>query len=357
VFRIILSLIVAYGFFVWPVEAAVVKELQIETSPMDAEAFLLQGTKRTPLGKTPLKYEATFHSEISIIRIAFEKAGYETKIVEISASQNRIYVDLNTRGYTLSPNAIKDPVLRNLHQRIKPLLDKQLSNLPPSQGPYRWEVQEQVRVAALDEKTFLILPIGLTDPKKSLPLPASPVENDAPLQSLWSQLGREIVIPLAQTLKGEKAISGTIAEVGYLPTKKDFKVGSRVETQVEMECVPGSEMVQVYDSCASQQMRHHSDGRGNTRMSYDCVGGMVTRSVYNPCLYKAPVTRSTVVTDPVAKTEANRAKLQYVFSHDLLDPAMKESDIYSRLGIVGINEEGRIVLRRGSVPTSLPKIP
>ena len=353
----ILLLVIACIFSIPPLEAAFVKQIHIDSDPVDAEVFLLQGARRIPLGKTPLKYEASFHSEISILRIAFEKAGFEGKVVEVSATQNSVQTKLNTRVYASTPDSLKDPVLRNLQQRIKPIIDKFFSEPVATQSNFQWAVGGQVNVAAFNGKTFIILPIALTDSNKNSLFSSSSAVNNTTLRALWDQLSQQVVFPLSIKLKHEDKLSGLIVEIANRHPKKEFQVGSRVETKVEMECIAGTEMVQAYDSCATKQMRHDPDGRGNIRMSYVCVGGMVTRSVYNPCLYRTPISKSSVVIDPVAKTEVKRSKIQFIFTLDLLNQTSHLNDIFSRLGILCTNEEGRTVLNSGPVPPSLSQNP
>lgn len=356
--RNLIILIVSFLLYCPLAEATVVKELTIESVPSGVEAYLLQGSRRVPLGKTPLTYEATFHSEISIIRIAFEIAGYETKIAEVSATQDKVSIILSPRGNTLSPAAIKDPNLRKIQQRIKPTVDKVLLKSSSLQSPAKWEIRSKVRVANIDGKNFIILPIGLIDSQYRVKSNSGNDYIESLLRDLWDQLGKKLVIPLFLELREEHDVIGIILDIAYDQSKRVFRVDSHVESKVEMECVPGTETTERYENCAKTVMMSVYDyGIKAYRMESKCVGGIVTQYINNPCLYKVPVTRTDLKVDPIAKTNIARGKIQYVFKYNIYVNEQVNNDIFKRLGIVVLNEEGFNVIRRGPVPSTLPTIP
>ena len=337
-------------------EAAVVKDMQFESVPSGAEVYLLQGTRQESLGTTPLKYQAEFHSEISILRFAVKKPGYKAQTIEVNAQQDRVVAKLTSQGFAAGPNTINDPMLRSLQERLAPIIDRTLLELLTSRGPYEFDLEGPVRVTKLDDKILLILPIELGKPKDKIN-PAAQGQNEMFLKMVWDQFGPSMVIPLSKAVHSESLLNGVILDLRYSRVHRGFEVSSRMESRIEMECIPGTETRQVYNPCLRRKIEtYYSMGQMMTRDA-GCEGGYQPQMVYNPCITKGPVTHTEVKIDPKSTTMPAQSRAQYVFPIELLEVASEQEKVYPQLGILLTNEKGEIVIKRGFIPSSLPRIP
>jgi hypothetical protein len=340
------------------VQAAVVKDLQFESVPPDAEVSLLQGTRQESLGTTPLTYQAEFHSDISILRFVVKKSGYKTQTIEVDARQKKVVVKLTSQGFAADPGTINDPMLSNMQARLAPAIDRTLSKKLAVKGKYSLELASPVRVARLDDKNLLILSMTLGTTKSNT-TPIVQGQHEESLRSIWGQLGPKLMMPLGVAVRSERQLHGIVLDLDCSRPHHSFKVSSRMESRTETECVPGTEMRQEYNPCLRHRMNTYYDaslGRVVTREG-GCEGGYETKSVYNPCLTKVPVTRTQVKIDPKATTVAFQSRAQYVMSMELIKLAGTQDEGFSRLGVLLTNEQGEIVIKRGFVPSSLPRIP
>jgi len=336
--------------------AVVVKDLHFESNPSDADVFLLQGTKQVPLGKTPLKYQAEFHSDISILRFTLKKIGYETQTIEVSAKQDRVVVKLPSQDFAARPSTINDPTLRSLQQRLAPTIDRTLQKVLALTGPYDFELAGHLRVTRLDDKILLILPIELRNTKDKAD-PTDLSQNEVFLKKVWDQFGGSMVIPIIKAIRGERLLNGILLDVGYSRLRHGFEVSSHVESSIEMQCVPGTEARQVYNSCIRRKIETTYDSKGRTwSRDVGCEGGFETQMVFDPCLTKIPVTHTEVKIDPKATIVAVRSRAQYIFPIELIEAAVEQDNMFSQLGILLTNEKGETVIKRGLIPSSLPRI-
>ena len=340
------------------VQAAVVKDLQFESVPPGAEVLLLQGTRQESLGTTPLTYQAEFHSDISILRFVIKKSGYKTQTIEVDAQQKKVTAKLTSQGFAADPGTINDPMLRSIQARLAPAIDRTLSKLPATKGEYEYELASPVRVAKMDDKILLILPLRL-GATKGKTAPAGQSQNEEFLKAVWNHLGKKMMIPLGTAVRSERQLHGIVLDIDCSRLRHGFGVSSHMESRIEMECVAGTEMKQEYNPCVRHRMDTYYDASLNRMVTRDggCEGGYEMRSVYNPCLTKVPVTRTQVKIDPKATTVALQSRAQYVMPMELIKEGDKQDKVFSKLGILLTNEQGEIVIKRGFVPSSLPRIP
>jgi len=355
--KIILIMLLTLSLWTLDARAVVVKKLRLESVPSGAEAYLLQGMKEVYLGNTPMEYQAEFHSEISILRMAFKKPGYDTKTIEVSAKQDRVEVNLVPRSLTADPGTFNDATLRDVQNRVNSTIKQTLPKLLAARGPYEFELAGPLRVTRLDDKILLILPIELGKAKDKVDRPAQD-QNEIFLKTIWDQFGQGMVIPLVKEVRNEPLLSGILLDVDYSRVGHGFVgVRTRVESRIEMKCVPGTEARQVYNPCLRRKTEtYYSMGQRMTRDA-GCEGGYQTQMVYNPCITKVPVTRTEVKIDPKATSVTIQSRAQYVFPIELIEIAGEQDKVFSQLGILMTNERGETVTKRGLIPSSLPRIP
>ena len=332
-------------------QAVVVRDLQFESLPSGAEVYLLEGSRQELLGTTPLKYQAEFHSDMSILRFAVKKSGYESQTIEVNAQQDRVVVNLPSQGLAASASSVSDPELRKLQTRLASSIDRTLSELHLAKGPYTYTVSGRVFLAKLDAKIFLVVPVEIKEGGDRGG--SSRQDNEEFLRAVWDQIGQEIVGPLALVMPREGPAIGMIIDIGYQQLRRGFSVSSQWETIQEMKCFPGSVERQVYDPCARMVYDHSSAGISNTQR---CEGGLVTRFVLDPCAYKVSVPRSQVKVDPSATVGKVPLKAQYVLPTALIDQAAGKQDFYQQLGLLLTGENGEILFKKGEVPSTLPMI-
>jgi hypothetical protein len=340
------------------VQATVVKDLQFESVPPGAEVSLLRGTRQESLGTTPLTYQAEFHSDISILRFVVKKSGYKPQTIEVNAGQKEVIVKLTSQSFAADPGTINDPILRSMQARLAPTIEHTLPELLAAKGEYDYEVASPVRVTKLDEKILLILSMRLGTTKGRM---TSPVQgqNEEFLKAVWDQFGQKMMVTLGTAVRSERQLHGIVLDLDCSRSRQGFGVSSHMESSIEMECVPGTEMRQEYNPCVRRRMDTYYDASLGRTVTRDggCEGGYETKSVYNPCLTKVPVTRTQVKIDPKATTVAFQSRAQYVMPMELIELAGTQDKVFSRLGILLTNEQGEIVINRGFVPSSLPRIP
>jgi hypothetical protein len=162
------------------------------------------------------------------------------------------------------------------------------------------------------------------------------------LEDLWSQLGDGFALPLVQAARKVKGINGIVLDVDYSHVQSGFGVGFRMESNVEMECQPGTKMQSVYVGCA-------------TRESYgtECVAGSVTRQVFDPCASKVPITHTRLVTDPTVSFAQAKSRARYVGSLVAFGKAVHAKDVYEQIGAVLTDNNGSVLARHGDLPASL----
>ncbi len=330
--------------------AEIVKQVAIESSPPGAEVFLVEGTRKNSLGRTPLKAQLEFHSEISVLRLSLSKSGFQAQTVEVGARQSALKVKLLPQRLAAQPGEITNEALRGLQSRIGKRIDESVGRSVASATSLEWEFVGLIRVVDLDGKTYLLAPVALARP---------PQESAASVSDIWDKVRSTVVQPLGEVARGESSIEGIVVSVGLGQIRRDFGVGGQVESRLEMQCVPGTQMVQEYDPCARRVQVYETQRDGSTRNTglTRCEGGTVTRSVFNPCATKTPVTKSAVVVKPQAGTRIEQAQIQFVVPAAALGEARKRRELPAQVGVLRADAQGRVLEKRGQVPSMLPRIP
>jgi hypothetical protein len=75
--------------------AEIKKTVELTSEPPGAQVSLAIGGQNKPIGKTPLKYEAEFHSEMSVLRLHFALEGYRERTLELNAGDSRLAAKLS----------------------------------------------------------------------------------------------------------------------------------------------------------------------------------------------------------------------------------------------------------------------
>jgi len=332
-----------YPYFFWsifiifswtaPLHAEVEKTIQINSQPVAAEVFLLQGRKETQIGKTPLKYKASFHSEKSIIRLKLRKTGYDDTVIKVNATDRKVSVNLKAFRYTASPQDYKDKILKNAQKRINPIIDKFLPQLIETEGRFQYRLNGPVKMVSLGGKPFASLLLYLEGLEGKFSKSGKDRQTEL-LQELWKQFGHGLAIPLAEQLK-DKGVDGLILKIYFDDQKFLFSVSSHIETNIEMVCVAGYEMQNNYNNC-----KFYDPSRGG------CIGGYELQSIYNPCLRKVPRTKSTVVLDPKAATTKGKASASFLVHASQLS---SKGIPFNKVPYILIDSKGTILSSLGEV--------
>jgi len=328
-YTIIFSLVLAPSF----VEAALNKQIVIKSTPTNADVFIKNGTRTTPIGKTPLIYKAKFHSEQSIKRVLFRKNGYDDKIVKVRTSDKNIFVKLAPYKFSADPEIHKDQELKKLQKFINPIVDKISHKLINQKGRFDYRLSVPVKVVRLNGKPYVSITIILEVLEKVIQK-RDKVRQQELLQEIWKQFGGDLVKPLALNLKDSRGISGIKLDVLFVETTFRFNVSSRVEIYIEMECVSGVVNTPVFDSCASLSV----SGR--------CISGTKYQPVYQSCIRRVPISRTKVVADPRSSIAQGKALASFV----LLDSSFSTPpNSYHKLLFILKDSNGNVLQSQGNI--------
>jgi hypothetical protein len=341
------------AFFVAPAFCTVEKELKIESVPTSAEVYLRIGRKKIALGKTPLVHKIEFHSEISIVRMLFEKDGHESLTVEVSASQDIVAATLKPLQITAEPSIHKDQKLCKLQERLNPIINKTVLKLLEQRAQQNFDLAGPIRVSEAQGNTFLVLPVfagNLKDQVKG----TGKSRYEMLLKILWNRLGGSIILPLSREIQNHDGINGILLEVKVDEKQYVFDVKPSLKTEMNMECVPGYKTEQVLRFRQIPQYETYSDNRG---MVYQRLAGYRTESymepqqVYDPCAYKAPVAKTVVKYDPKGSF-SDQAIAKYFLPFKILVKEIPPEELYEKLGILLTDSKGSELMSQGSIPNS-----
>jgi len=327
--------------------------LEFESDPTGAEVFLLQGTRKVPVGKTPVRYPAEFHSAVSVLRFLVRKPGWEPKTVELGAGESRVVVKLPRRRFTADPESLSRPELRKLQERLRPAIEGSVANVPPARGPLTFDVTPPIRVATFDGGVYLVVPVYL-QAKGECGSRSSPRENQDDVRRIWEQAGSGITGAFAGSLAAVDARIGILLDMVCVQAQAGFSVAGALETTVEMQCFPGMVEKQVWDYCA-RKVPDPSYPGDSTRTK--CEGGFVSRLVHDPCAYKEPVSRTSMKATPTTTVGSARRRVQFVLTPSTVAKAAAKKDVFDMTGRLLISESGVSLLRQGDLPSGLPEIP
>jgi hypothetical protein len=335
--------------------AEVVKDIRIESDPPGAIVEMLVGTKREPVGQTPLTYRAEFHSEISVLRFSARKPGYVPREFEVTGKDDRVMVRLQERSFTTSPAKHSDPALQKLQEQLVAPTEKVVREALRKQEPFEVDLAREIQVQRIDGDAYLVVPLAVGHaPVNYRQVGAGNAQ--AFLADLWNQLGDGFAMPLVQVERKVEGLKGIVLDVDYSRVQSGFGVGVRVESNVEMECQPGTKTQAVFDLCATRKMGQTYNAQTHNWEStgrLECVGGMVTKQVFDPCADRVPVTKTTLVADPKVTFGQAKSKARYVGSLRAFGTAAHAKDVYGRIGAVLTDNNGGVLARQGDLPTSL----
>jgi len=334
--------------------AQVAKDIRIESQPPGATIEAVVGTKREAIGQTPLTYHAEFHSEISVLRFSARKLGYETREFEVTGKDDHALIQLQERTFAALPAELNDPELRKMQEQMVTATEKVVRDGLKEQSPFEVDVTRKIQVQRIDGNAYLVVPV-LVGHAPADYRQVSAGNAQAFLADLWVQLGDHFALPLVQAARKVKGINGIVLDADYSHMGSGFGVSFRMESNVEMQCLPGTKMKSVYDSCVTRQTQqtlnpqtHEFESIGST-----CVGGMVTRYVPDPCAYKVPVTHTKFVTDPKLSFAQGKSRARYIGSLGAFGTAAHAKDVYAQIGAALIDSKGSVLARQGDLPASL----
>ena len=342
--------VISLGFTVLPVFATIEKELNIESEPSGADVCLKRGARELPLGKTPLVHKLEFHSEISVIRMIFKKKGYKNLTINVKASQDNVVAKLEPLAITTEPDVHKDVYLRDLQKQVNPIINRAVPKLLEKDVHQNFNLAGPIKVAGARENAFLILPIVIGDLKGEFK-GTGKARQEMLLKSLWNNLGGNIAIPLAGEIRGHEALKGIVLDVRFDELRYIHQVQPKVKTKVEMECVPGNRTQMVLQMRQVPYYRNET-WNGVTRRvfaGYRTESQLVPQQVYDPCLYRRPVTKSFVQFDPKGRIAKDQARALYLLPFKALDRKVSPEELYEKLSILLTDSKGKQLKSQGSI--------
>jgi hypothetical protein len=314
--------------------AEVKKTLHFESTPSGAEVFVKEGTREVSLGKTPLDYEAEFHSEMSVLRFTFKKRLYKPFTVEVSAREDRVSPKLVPLAIGQDPLKIADPEARALQERLNPLLDRILPPLLSKSAPFEFELAEPVTVDRTKNEKTVLLAVPIQLGRSNLKLEGTGEARYAAFaRSLWQHFGNELALPLAKALQSEKDLNEILLAVYFDEQRNLFGVESHVETRVEMECVAGHDQVWEFDSCA-----YYVNG--------NCRSGNKLKSKYNPCQFRRPVTKSELKISPQAGATRIQAQAGFFLPLNLSQQTTDADTLFEKIDVLVTDAKGKQLFGR-----------
>ena len=347
---LIAAALISLGVPAIPVSATVEKELKIESEPIGAKVYLKRGARELPLGKTPLVHRVEFHSEISVIRMIFKKKGYKALTIKVKASQDNVVAKLKPLAITTEPDAHKDSYLRDLQKQLNPIINRAVPKLLEEEVQQNFNLAGPIKVAGRRGNAFLILPIVIGDLKGEVK-GTGKARQEILLKTLWNQLGGSIAIPLAREIRGHEALKGIVLDVRFNELRYIHQVVPTVKTRVEMECVPGNRTQMVLQM---RQVPYYRDEywNGVTRRvfaGYRTESKLVPQQVYDPCLYRRPVTKRFVQFDPKGRMAKDQARALYLLPFEALERERAPKELYQRLSILLTDSKGKQLKSQGSI--------
>jgi hypothetical protein len=342
--------VISLGFPVIPVFATIEKELNIESEPIGAEVCLKRGARELPLGKTPLVHKLEFHSEISVIRMIFKKKGYKALTIKVKANQDKVVAKLEPLTITTEPDFHKDAYLRYIQKQLNPIINRAVTKLLEKDVQQNFNLAGPIKAAGAQGNVFLILPIVIGDLKGEFK-GTGKARQEILLKTLWNQLGGSIAIPLAGEIRGHGALKGIVLDVRFDELRYIHQVQPTVKTKVEMECVPGNRTQMVLQMRQVPYYRNET-WNGVTRQvfaGYRTESQLVPQEVYDPCLYRRPVTKSFVQFDPKGRIAKDQARALYLLPFKALDRKVAPEELYEKLSILLTDSKGKQLKSQGSI--------
>lgn len=307
--------------------AKVEKKLSINSQPEGAEVYLVRGRKETLIGTTPFTANVSFHSDKSVIRMAFLKKGYNRLVLKVNAGQDKVKASLESQVLAVDPATHQNPRLRKIQEKLNPVITQNLLELMEKPDRLSVDLAAPIEIKEADGRIFIELPFTLIGMKDKLKGPFAS-RNELLVQKLWDQIGKDIALPLAKKIRGMVDIDGILLDVQINKQALLFNVKHKVETKVEQKCVGGYRYEPVIDF----------------------YGNSDTVAVYYPCIRKETVVRREVKIDPVFKRKKGQATVQYFLSFNMLDKELTPEKLFQNLGISYTDAKGKELISRGNLP-------
>jgi len=281
----ILLLLLFFAVLATETNAAISKVITINTTPQGAQVTHLKGTRRIPVGISPVEFQAKFHSDKSALRIELNFNGYEKKVIKVKSIDDSINVPLEKQNIVANSKSIKDKKAKILQEKSEKTLKSIFAKFNFSENKSGVFIKDKVRFVKKNKKYLLKVPLSITDSKISNSL----------AKKIWGELFDPLIYPLSQALN--KNLGQAYIQLDIASVKDDIEITaeSQIETRVEMECVGGTISQYVYNACASSR----TECSGGFCRSV-CQPGSTMQQVWNACASRVPVT----YTDHVIVTDA-----------------------------------------------------
>lgn len=301
-------------FLMDPVFAAVQREIQIETVPSGAAVYLKTGRKETPLGTTPFKWTAKFHSDISIQKIIIRKNGYKVLTRKVQVSENKVSLQLTVIKFLPEPSELKTPGLSAIQEKINPTLQKYLLGWFGQIKDIEFQLIQPVQVIEQDGKTLLSFDLYL-DRISMASKKGSRQGNKPLLKKLWSQFGNHVLQPLAKELPSSTPLSGIQLNLMFSKTGSQFGTSSRVVNEVKVECKGG----------------YYTIGR---------------QTYFNPCQTRVSVTYSRVEITPNMKNVKKTYLARFHAPLSLLTQEPFDPGTFHKIAIILMDPKKKVIFNQ-----------
>lgn len=308
----------------------VVKDISINSQPIGAKVFLLQGRKQTLIGTTPFIYKASFHSNISVIRMALSKSGYENHELKVSASQKTVNASLKPLPLIEDPASHKNPRHREIQKKVNAVIEPVIRELLEKPDLADIDSVDLIKIKEGGSHLYIELSLSMTRPKDTLKDPVAS-QDEMVAQKLWGQLGEALVLPVAETTRGVDDIDGILLEVRFNTQYTLFNVNHKVETTNETKCVPGYRY----------------------ELGSDFYGNLTTRTIYEPCLHRKTETKTKVKFDPIVDRKKGKSIIRYFLPFEILAKRHPSEGLFEKISFVYTDAKGKELLRQGNLPNKI----
>ena len=161
---------------------------------------------------------------------------------------------------------------------------------------------------------------------------------------------------MARKIRDHEGVKGIILDTRFNEMIYSHEVKPTVKTKTEMECVPGNRTQMVMQM---QQVPYYREDTWNgvTRRvfaGYRTESKLVPQQVYDPCLYRKPVTKRFVKFDSRCRMAKDQARALYLLPFKELDRKVVPEELYEKLSILLTDSKGKQLKIQGSI--SIPSL-
>ncbi|CAN5255340.1 hypothetical protein BH09PSE6_BH09PSE6_12570 [soil metagenome] len=328
----------------WPGHAwaEVVRTLHLESTPSGAQVFLLTGGERKPIGTTPTSYEAEFHSEVSVLRFAFVRAGSAEMTLEVGADRDRVVATLKAASVVADAEKQPDPALRRQQEQITPAVTAVLRDGVVRRGGVEAALEGMASLQRIGTAVYLVVPVSL----QMKAVNGADADKGALAQQVWRDLASDLSSRLRSALPSAAGVNGIIVNTAIPSTGSSFAVNSRVEAKTELTCIPGT--VMVFSSCATMAPVYETscyNGNCSTRQSGTrCAPGNTPQ--YSPCATKGPITKFAMKNDPQIGFQQMQVRVLSIVS-------LPAKGTASPTGLLHVDANGKMLFEQGDIPAAI----